>query len=94
MDFRTLDNDSLQKIVLFAERLVELKDGQIDFNTDLEDAEKQALDYVSRRKQGYRTLDNPEDDVIRNGVRDFLKKRSCYKPEKETRDLSITKPQI
>jgi hypothetical protein len=96
MELRNLTDESLQRINQQLTRLVELKNanGQIDFNdTDLEDAEKSALAYVERRKQGYRNLPNPEDDDIRNEIRGFLKNRSCYR-EKETRDLSITKPQF
>jgi hypothetical protein len=96
MELKNLTDESLQRINQKLSSLVELKNGgQADFNTDLdlEDAEKSALAYVERRKQGYRTLENPEDDDIRNGVRDFLKKRSSYQ-QKETRDLSITKPQF
>jgi hypothetical protein len=92
-----LTDESLQRINQKLTSLVELKNAnaQIDFN-DLEDVEKSALAYVERRKQGYRTLENPEDDDIRNGVRDFLKKRAVYRnePEKNTRELSITKPQF
>jgi hypothetical protein len=96
MKLTNLSDESLQRINQQLTRLVELKNGngQIDFNADLEDAEKSALAYVERRKQGYRNLENPEDDDIRNEIREFIKKRSCYKPEKETRDLSITYPQF
>ncbi len=94
MELTNLTDESLQRINQQLTRLVELKNAnaQIDFN-DLEDVEKSALAYVERRKQGYRTLENPEDDDIRNEIRDFLKKRSSYQ-QKETRDLSITKPQF
>jgi hypothetical protein len=94
MELKNLTGESLQRINQQLTRLVELKNAnaQIDFN-DLEDVEKSALAYVERRKQGYRTLENPEDDDIRNEIRDFLKKRSSYQ-QKETRDLSITKPQF
>jgi alpha-glucuronidase len=90
LELENLTDESLQRINQKLTSLVELKNGQTDFN-DLEDAEKSALAYVERRKQGYRTLENPEDDDIRNEIRDFLKKRSSYQ-QKETRDLSITKP--
>jgi hypothetical protein len=96
MNLINLTDESLQRINQQLTRLVELKNGngQIDFNADLENAEKSALAYVERRKQGYRNLENPEDDDIRNEIREFLKNRSRYKPEKETRDLSITYPQF
>jgi hypothetical protein len=92
-----LTDESLQRINQKLTSLVELKNAnaQIDFN-DLEDVEKSALAYVERRKQGYRNLENPEDDDIRNEIRGFLKKRAIYRkdePEK-VRDLSITKPQF
>lgn len=98
MELRNLTDESLQRINYQLTRLVELKNanGQIDFNDtdlDLEDAEKTALAYIERRKQGYRNLENPEDDDIRSEIRDFLKKRSSYR-EKDTRDLSITYPQF
>jgi hypothetical protein len=93
LELENLTDESLQRINQKLTSLVELKNGggQIDFN-DLEDVEKSALAYVERRKQGYRTLENPEDDDIRNGVRDFLKKRSSY--QKDTRDLLISYPEF
>ncbi len=96
MELKNLTDESLQRINQQLTSLVELKNGQIDFNADLEDAEKQAMQYVERRKAGYRNLENPDDDDIRTGVREFLKNRAVYRnePEKNTRDLSITKPQF
>jgi hypothetical protein len=93
MELKNLTDESLQRINQKLNRLAELKNanGQIDFN-DLDDAEKSALAYVERRKQGYRNLENPEDDDIRNEIRDFLKKRS--RPEKDARDLLISYPQF
>jgi hypothetical protein len=97
MELKNLTDESLQRINQQLTRLVELKNGQIDFNDpDIENAEKQAMQYVERRKAGYRNLENPDDDDIRNGVREFLKNRAVYRnePEKNTRDFSITKPQF
>jgi hypothetical protein len=93
MDLRTLDNESLQKIVSFAERLVDLQNGQIDFdNPDLEQAEKQALQFVEAKRAGRSGKTEIESDTeIRNGVREFLKKRAIYRTEK-AQDLSVTKP--
>jgi hypothetical protein len=97
MELKNLTDESLQRINQQLTSLVELKNGQIDFNDpDIENAEKQAMQYVERRKAGYRNLENPEDDDIRNEIRGFLKKRAIYRkdePEK-VRELSITKPQF
>ncbi len=99
MDLRNLDESSLQKIVLFAERLVELQNanGQINFDDpDIENAEKQAMEYIERRKAGHRNSEILEDADIRTGVREFLKKRAIYRNEleKETRDVSTTYPEF
>jgi hypothetical protein len=96
MELQILSDESLQRINQKLSRLVELQNAQIDFNDpDIENAEKQAMQYVEARRAGRSGKTETEsDNAIRNGVRDFLKKRSCYKTEKETRDLSITYPQF
>ncbi len=88
MDLRNLTESQLQKI---NERLIE-----INFDDpDLEQAELQALQFVEARRSGRSGKTEMEsDNDIKTSVSDFLKKRSRYKPEKETRDLSITYPQI
>ena len=96
MDLRKLDEPSLEIMNQELNRLVELQNGQIDFaqtDLDLEDAEQQALNYIKRRENGYKSLENREDDDIRPAIRDFLKKRS-YRNENQTRDLSITYPEF
>jgi hypothetical protein len=91
MDLRTLTESQLQKI---NERLIEFQ--QINFDDpDLEQAELQAMQFVEARRGGRSGKTEMEsDDDIKTSVSDFLKKRSCYRPEKETRDLSITYPEF
>ncbi len=96
MELRNLTDESLQRINKQLNTLVELQNAQIDFNDpDIENAEKQAMEYVEARRAGRSGKTETEsDNAIRNEIREFIKKRSCYKTEKDERDLSITYPQF
>jgi hypothetical protein len=86
MELQDLSDESLQRINQKLTRLVELKNdngetvNEINLDdSDLQGAEEQAMQYLKRRKAGYRNLENPEDADIRNGVREWVKRTNRYR---------------
>jgi hypothetical protein len=77
MDLSKLNESQLQTILHFTESLVERQtaDGGINFDEpDLEQAELQAIQFVERRKVGYRNAEIEGDAEIREGVREWMKR--------------------
>jgi hypothetical protein len=44
------------------------------------DAEKQAQMYAQRRNNGFRSLENAEDEPIRESIRQWLKRTNRHRP--------------
>jgi|GEM_PF-5030957 len=78
-DLRDYDQKQLDVILAFTQKLVEHSqtDERVDFDVtdvDLDGCEKQAREFVARRKAGYRNSEIKGDGEIRKGIKSWLKR--------------------
>jgi hypothetical protein len=82
MELQDLSNESLQRINQKLTRLVELKNANDEINlddSDLDQAEEQAKEFVERRNAGFNKAEIKEDAEIRTGIREWLKRTNRYR---------------
>ena len=81
-DLRELTDRELKLLLEFAETMVEHQENEFaNFGdpNDIAGAELQAKDYIHRRKNKVRQIDDKEDAAIRKQVRRHLKNRRIIK---------------
>jgi hypothetical protein len=82
MELQDLSDESLQRINQKLTRLVELKNANDEINlddSDLDQAEEQAKEFVERRNAGFNKAEIKEDAEIRTGIREWLKRTNRYR---------------
>ncbi len=91
LDLRRTTEEVRQKFLLFTKKCLEKQNNELGFVSELEkpeinlddadllDAEKQAERYAERRKNGYRSLESKEDEPIRKGIKEWLKRTNRHR---------------
>lgn len=83
IDLRKLNDEQLSRVLEFTTKLAEQsqQDDLANFGDpdDLAGAETQARDYIKRRKNNVRLIDDNENRAIRKQVRSWLKRKGLIK---------------
>jgi hypothetical protein len=91
LDLRKTTEEVRRKFLLFTKKCLEKQNNELGFVSELEkteidlddpallDAEKQAQAFAQRRNNGFRSLENKEDEPIRASIREWLKRTNRHR---------------